>query len=269
MWAQGRSGASAIVHNDVPVDESDYLTFRFAELAADYVSTRAEEPFFLYLPFNAPHTPLQAPRAYYDRFADVPDPIRRTYCAMIPALDDAVGTVLDAVDQSGIAESTLIVFASDNGPLAGGKFSTFQGRLSVPLMMRYSGVIQPGTVYDRSVSLMDIFPTVAALSQPGTRRVGPPPGAEAGSVDRNASANRAVDGVTLMPYVLGTISADPHEAVFWRTGYSSAVPADHPEAVRRLHTRLEDWAAELSPPLWPPVMDIRLDIWNQSFWFEI
>ena len=148
MWNKGRTGAAAIVHNDHVVEDDDYLTFRFAELASEYIEQHADEPFFLYVPFSAPHTPLQAPQHYYDKLGHIDDPVRRTYAAMIAALDDAVDTILDSVDEAGIADETLVIFTSDNGgtsylgvtdngPLAGGKFTTHQGGIAVPLMMRY------------------------------------------------------------------------------------------------------------------------------------
>ena len=307
MWSQERDGASAIVHNDVVVEESEYLTFRFADLAADYIETHADEPFFLYLPFSAPHTPLQVPRQYYDRLTGIGDPVRRTYYAMITALDDAVGTVLDAVDDAGIEESTLIIFTSDNGgttylgvtdngPFAGGKFSTFQGGLSVPLMMRYPAEIPAASVYDRPVSLMDIYSTVEAVTRPSE-----------GEGRMDGPGGRHIDGVDLLPYVRGDIHGTPHETLFWRSDYNSAmrmgdwklivqaegspgrgnselvllfnlaedpyeresVAPQNSELAARMRHELEAWEAELTTPLWPPVMHFRMDVWGVRYWFAI
>ena len=296
MWRQGRSGYSAIMDDKQPVDESEYLTFKFAELAADYIQENAGEPFFLYLPFNAPHTPLQAPQTYYDNLTEIEDPVRRTYYAMIAALDDAVGTVLKAVDDAGIADSTMIVFASDNGgvtylgvtdngPFAGGKFSMFEGGLSVPLMVKYPGTIPEGTVYSEPVSLMDIFPTVA---------------------NRSGPADGEHDGVDLLPYILDVAKGPPHDYLFWRNGYNHAartgpwklvtqgvgapdtpdpiellfnldddpyettdVAADHPGIVRDLKLKQSEWELTLEDPAWPPVMHFGMDVWGQRYWFGI
>ena len=301
MWSQRRTKASAIVHNDVVVEESEYLTFKFADLAAEYIAGHADEPFFLYIPFSAPHTPLQAPVDYYDKLSDIEDPVRRTYYAMISALDDAVGTILAAIDEAGIAGSTLVVFASDNGgvtylgvtdngPYAGGKFSTFQGGVSVPLMIRYPAEIPSGVIYDRPVSLMDIFATVDEVTRPTDAPDGLP-----------------IDGVNLLPYVRGDQTGEPHEKLFWRSIYNSAVrsgpwklirqaenspgvdgkdlvllfnlesdpyerqniAAANPEIVNELLGALINWEQEMASPLWPPVMHFRMEVWGRPYWFAI
>jgi arylsulfatase A-like enzyme len=328
MWSRGRAQASAIVHNDVIVEETEYLTFKFAELAVQYIESRVEsasasaasqgdrggesrsEPFFLYLPFNAPHTPLQAPREYVDRFASEPDPIRRTYYAMIAALDDAVGEIVDAVDKAGIGDDTIIIFASDNGgasylgmtdnePYAGGKFTTFDGGLAVPLMIRYPRALEPGVVFDAPVSLMDIYATVDAA----TDRT------DASATDRSYAPPRPagfdLDGVDLVPYLRGVIDGEPHEALYYRSIYNHAIrsggwklvrndadslsgraevflyhiaadPSErddvasaNPEVVSRLSDMLSSWEDTLADPLWPPVMHFKLDVWGRRFWFAI
>ncbi|MFW5744828.1 MAG: sulfatase-like hydrolase/transferase, partial [Spirochaetota bacterium] len=306
MWSTGRNGRAAIVHNDEVVEEDEYLTFRFAELAADYVEANAEDPFFLYLPFSAPHTPLQAPQAYYDRFDAIDDPVRRTYAAMIAAFDDAVATVLDAIDDAGIADDTMVIFTSDNGgasylgvtdnePFAGGKFTIFQGGMAVPLMIRYPGVVEPGTVYAEPVSLLDVFATVDAATGPGP-----------GSAPRPDQL--ALDGVDLLPFLAGEADGRPADALYWRSEYNKAVrrgdwklivttdrspavaedaaryelynlrrdPAErinvaatNPRVVADLLCRLNGWEGTLAEPLWPPVMHFRHDIWGRRLWFAI
>jgi arylsulfatase A-like enzyme len=316
MWSKGRTGAAAIVHNDRVVEEDDYLTFRFAELASDYIRSNAEEPFFLYLPFSAPHTPLQAPTEYHDRFLEIDDPIKRTYAAMIAALDDAVGSVLDAVDDAGIADETIVIFTSDNGgtsylgvtdnaPLAGGKFTPFQGGVAVPLMMRYPARIPAGAVYSEPVSLLDVFATVDAATRRPERTI---EDAEGGTDEQAVGGRLALDGVDLVPFVLGERDGAPHEALFWRSGYNKAarsgdwklivtedgspaieegevrrelynlardpterinVAAHHPDVVDELLARMAEWEAGLAEPLWPPVMHFRLDVWGRRLWFAI
>jgi arylsulfatase A-like enzyme len=305
MWSREREGASAIVRNDVVVEESEYLTFRFADLAAEYITDHAEEPFFLYLPFNAPHTPLQAPESYVRELDHIADPVRRTYAAMIAALDDAVGQVLQAVDDAGITEETLIVFTSDNGgtsylgvtdngPLAGGKFTNFEGGIAVPLMIRYPGQIDAGTVVNDPVSLLDIFATVDAATRPDDAPERPP--------------GMQLDGMDLIGFMNGSQDARPHDELYWRWFYnkavrsgewklmvtedgSPAVPAgerqvelynlrldpgehnnvadDHPLVVAELLCRLSAWESGLAGPLWPPVMHFRQEIWGRERWFAI
>lgn len=302
MWSRGRRGASAIVHNDEVVDEEAYLTTRFAQLAADYIREHAEEPFFLYLPFNAPHTPLQAPRERFEALSHIEDPIRRTYAAMISELDDAVATVLDAVDESGIYDETIVIFTSDNGgtsylgvtdngPLAGGKFTNYQGGMAVPLLLRYPGVVPSGVVYDEPVSLLDIFATVESLTE-----------------EENSAAAVAMDGVNLVPHLTGEREGSPHEALYYRSFYNKSVRSGewklivttdgspavaegetryelynlrhdpwerfdvagrHPTIVAELEQLLDTWEQDMAPPKWPPVMHFWHDIWGRRKWFAI
>jgi arylsulfatase A-like enzyme len=239
MWRQERGGHSAIVRNDVVVQEDEYLTFRFAEEASDYIREHADEPFFLYVPFSAPHTPLQAPEEYVERLAHIADPIRRTYAAMIATLDDAVADILETVEAEGIADETMIIFTSDNGgtsyldvtdngPLAGGKFTNFEGGTAVPFMIRHPAAIPERSVVDEPVSLLDVFATVDAATR-------------AGSADQPGSAvvarpsSLALDGVNLIPHVqatpvAGEVSRDLtvgpiHDAIFFRSIYNKAVRA--------------------------------------------
>ena len=247
MWSVGRTGAAAIVHNDEVVTEEDYLTDVFADRAVRFIreaaeagttprgdagatgaagatghaaadgagrSDRAErDPFFLYVPFSAPHTPLQATREYWDRYAHVENEVHRAYYAMITSLDDAVGRILTALEETGVAEDTLVIFASDNGgvnymgisdngSLAAGKFSTFRGGLVVPMIMRFPGRIPEGARFDHPVSLLDVMPTVAAVTggpaATGGPAVSPGDAAEgSGAVELPAP----VDGVNLLPYL--------------------------------------------------------------------
>ncbi len=310
MWSTGRSGAAAVVHNDTVVDEDEYLTFRFAELAAEYIAEHADEPFFLYLPFSAPHTPLQAPREYYEPLAHIADPVRRTYAAMVATLDDAVGTVISALEASGILDETILIFTSDNGgtsylgvtdngPLAGGKFTNYEGGLAVPLMIRYPPAIPAGSIVSEPVSLLDVFATVdratAIEDASGTERPTRP-------------ESLALDGVDLVRWATGDLSERPHHGLFWRSWYNRAarvgdwklivttddapdVPSgstrhelyhlstdpyervdradQHPDIVDDLLRRLHRWEASVSRPLWPPVMHFRHDIWGRTRWFAI
>lgn len=311
MWSRGRRGASAIVHNDVVVEENAYLTFRFGELASEFIEDHAEEPFFLYLPFSAPHTPLQAPREHYDALSHIEDPARRTYAAMITALDDAVATVLDAVDRAGIAEETMIIFTSDNGgtsylgvtdngTYAGGKFTNFQGGVAVPLLLRYPDAVPAGVRYDKPVSLLDVFATIAFATNPS-----------AGAMSEAAAPpapSHATDGVNLVPFLRGERTDHPHDALYFRSMYNRAVRAkdwkllvtsdgspgvdsgsrrvelynlrtdpaertdvsrENPDIVHELTRRLETWETDLAEPLWPPVMHFWLEIWGRRLWFAI
>jgi arylsulfatase A-like enzyme len=196
IWRQKRKGPSAIIQNGEEIEVKEYLTARFAEEACRFIMQNEKNPFFLYVPFNAPHTPFQAPKSQYNKFAHVKDKNKRVYYAMIAALDDAIGKIMDQVKKSGIEENTLIFFTSDNGgatytgatsngDLNGGKITNFEGGLNVPFIMKWEGTLAPGHQYNDPVSLMDIFTT--AFSSCNV----PPP------------QNIPIDGVDLIPYLSG------------------------------------------------------------------
>jgi arylsulfatase A-like enzyme len=201
-----------ILHNREPVSEQRYLTDAFGEEAAAFVERQREskKPFFLYLAFNAVHTPLQAIEKYRARFPGITDPKRQTYAAMLSAMDDAIGLVLTKLEQTGKLNQTLIVFTNDNGgpttrnavngsintPLRGSKCETFEGGIRVPMLMQWPGVIAPGTTYSKPAISFDISATalVAAGADPS-----------------------AIDGVDLLPFVKGDKSGAPHDILFWRS----------------------------------------------------
>lgn len=205
-----------LVHNGRRVDLDQYLTDELSDRAVEFVSRKAEadEPFFLYLAYNAPHAPLQATQEYLDRFPHIEDENRRTYAAMISAMDDGIGDLLTALDRRGIADNTIVFFLSDNGgvinrdtgeppvasnaPLRGGKSQLFEGGVRVPFAMRWPARIQGSGVYTRPISSMDIFATLASQLQIPVRK------------------DRPLDGVDLIPYLSGEKSGDPQPVLFWR-----------------------------------------------------
>jgi arylsulfatase A-like enzyme len=165
-----------------PVDtHGEYLTSYFTDQAIEFINRSAGsgKPFFLHLAYNAPHLPLQVPQSYYDRFSNLKDP-RRTFVAMISALDDGIGRVLSALDANGIREDTLIVFLSDNGcpvqygicdcshPFGSGKFTHLEGGIRVPFIMSWPrGMKERGKVdTDTLVSSLDVVPTILKAADP-------------------------------------------------------------------------------------------------------
>lgn len=205
-----------LVRNGDALDERDYLTDAFAREASSFIERHRDKPFFLYLPFNAPHGPFQAPPSrYLDRFAGVADERRRIYYAMVSALDDAVGRVLATLRDTGREGSTIVFFLSDNGgrreavassngALRGYKEQLFEGGIRVPFLMRWPGTLAGGQVYQEPVIALDVFATAAAVS--GAR----PP------------TDRKLDGIDLLPHLLGRKKGLPHGRLFWRTGGGQA-----------------------------------------------
>ena len=293
QWRQGRRGTSAIRRNHEIIDEQGYLTDRIAGEAVRFLEAHASKPFFLCVPFSAPHVPFQAQRRYYDGFPEIEDETKRVYRAMIKNLDDAVGLIMGRLEELGLERDTLIIFASDNGgalhtgatdnaPLKGGKFTNFEGGLNIPFMLRWEGVLPEGGRFSQPVSLMDVFSTAAAASSV------PLP------------ADRRYDGVDLLPYLVGETAGPPHRILFWRSLYNKAVRRGewklildersgrtllynlnhdrgekenlaprHPQIVGELLDALERWEEQLQPPSWPRVMDVEFIIDGEAYLFAI
>ena len=207
----------------------EYMTDYLSHQAVRAIEANKDRPFFMYLSYNAPHTPLHAMKSDYDSLSMIESHTERVYGAMMLSLDRGIGKVIDAVEAAGISDNTLIIFSSDNGgadyvglpnlnaPYRGWKMTFFEGGTHVPFFMRWPNRIEAGTKYQRPVTHIDIFSTIAAAAEV------------------NVPADREIDGVDLLPFVTGDRSEDPHEAIFWRTGTYRAV-------------RSGDWKLQLSDP---------------------
>lgn len=200
-----------ILRNREPIHEERYLTDAFGEEAAAFVGWQrdATKPFFLYLAFNAVHTPLEATQKYLQRFPNITEPKRRIYAAMLSAMDDAIGLVFAKLEETGKLNNTLVIFTNDNGgpttrnavngsrntPLRGSKVETFEGGIRVPLLMQWPGVLEAGAVYRQPVITFDLSATLAAAA-----------GADIGTME----------GADLVPFVTGKKQSAPHDILFWR-----------------------------------------------------
>lgn len=201
-----------LVRGREPVVETEYMTYAFGREAVAFINRQkgGTQPFFLYLAFNAVHTPLQAPKDIGNRFKAIPDPKRRSYAGMLWAMDEVIGRVLKSLRQAGMEEDTLVCFISDNGgpitrnspnassntPLRGGKGETWEGGIRVPFFMRWPGRLTAGTTYTQPVIQMDLTATALAL---------------AGAV---VDAKWTMDGVDLMPFLQGA-EGEPHRFLYW------------------------------------------------------
>jgi arylsulfatase A-like enzyme len=208
-----------ILRGTEQVDEKDYLTDAFGREALAFIDKHKSGPFFLYLAFNAVHTPMQADDARLMKFAHISDKQRRTYAAMMVAMDEAIGRVRKKLEETGLTQNTLVTFISDNGgpvmpgtttngsinkPLRAGKRTTLEGGVRVPFLVSWPARVRPG-VYDKPVIQLDLNATALTAAGVGIQ------------------ADWKLDGVDLVPYLSGANSARPHDALYWRFGQQMAI----------------------------------------------
>jgi arylsulfatase A-like enzyme len=260
---------------DEPVaQEKDYLTDAFTREAVSFIDRHKAEPFFLYMPYNAVHSPMFAPPRFREMVGDVSDPKRKTALAMLAALDEGVGRIVAKVREASLEQNTLIIFMSDNGgptpenlssnaPLRGYKGQVYEGGIRVAFMMQWPGKIPPKQVSDSPVISLDLFPTTLAA---------------AGVTPRDGLK---LDGVNLMPWVQSSRTDQPHDALYWRFTPQWAIregnlkllssrklpqpalydlaadPAERtdlaakqPDVVKRLREKYDAWNAHNIDPLW-------------------
>jgi len=278
-------GAGMQMHlNEFTVPESSvtYLTDNLADATTEFISETFPYPWFIYLAFNAVHTPLNAKQKDLQQFGEIESKSRRSYAAMTKSLDDAVGRVLAELKEQGIERNTLVILindnggatnnSSDNGIYRGMKGSKWEGGIRVPMLMRWPGHLAAGTTYDHPVSALDLLPTALA------------------AIDaRESTYPQNLDGVNLLPYLSGENKGIPHEELFWRRGVAAAVRkgpwkliridgkpvalvnveedprerfnrlADQPERVKELLGDLNRWEKGLAPPKW-----VEADRWKQN-----
>jgi arylsulfatase A-like enzyme len=277
------------------VQSVTYLTDTLATRAVEFIERNRSQPFFLYLAFNAVHDPLEAPDRYMARFSSIADTTRRTYAAMLSAMDDGIGRTLAALRKNGLDDRTLVVFLNDNGgpltpaqwngssnaPLRGQKSETWEGGIRVPFIVRWTGKLPRGKTDSRPIIQLDVMPTALAAAGIPVR------------------PEWHLDGVNLLPYLSGHSSIAPHDALYWRLGGIMAtrmgrwklvkmspdgaaddpatltldgaelfdlandigekenIATRHPEKVRELSDAFQRWNAQLARPLWPPQQGYR------------
>jgi arylsulfatase A-like enzyme len=161
--------------NGEPLREDGYSTTLIGAQAARWIAEHdPAHPLFLYVPFNAPHAPMQAQSQDLQRYAGITDPGRRKFAAMVSSMDDAIGIIVEAIEKKGLSESTLIVFTSDNGgrmslganndPLRGGKNTLYEGGVRVPALAVWPGQLTPGSVVNEPLHMTDWYPTLLKLA---------------------------------------------------------------------------------------------------------
>ena len=220
--------SAGILRGKEPAPQNEYLTDVLAREAVDFIRKHKDGPWFFYLAFNAVHTPMQADDARLAKFANIQDTRRRTYAAMMLALDEAVGRVRKALAETGQEQNTLVCFISDNGgptmpgttvngskndPFRGSKRTTLEGGIHVPYLVAWPGQLKPG-VYQQPAIQLDLHTTALAAA-----------GVE-------AKPEWQLDGVNLLPYLSGGKSGPPHDVLYWRFGQQMAIRAGDYKLVR-------------------------------------
>ncbi|MXV51891.1 sulfatase-like hydrolase/transferase [Pedobacter sp. HMF7647] len=279
--------------NNEVISTTEYLTTRFGDEAASFIEANKADPFFLYVPFNAPHDPLMAKKEDFAGVTTTRDSTKRVYEAMVKSLDDAVGTITKKLSDLGLDKNTLIIFTSDNGgamythvydnkPLRAGKATHFEGGIRVPYIAKYPGTIPASKIYNNPVSTLDFLPTIAAAA--GVK----------------LPEHVFYDGVNLLPFVNGKVTGIPHQTLYWRSGWAKAIRSGdyklyinekehkkllfnikedlseqhdlsqkNPDKVSELNTRLLQWEKTLAPPAWPSVWYMEYKNGDEVNYFPI
>ena len=210
------------------VKELDYTTDAFGREACAFVEKHKGQSWFLYLAFNAVHTPMHATDDRLAKFPAVADKTRRTYAAMMLAMDEAIGNLRAKLVATGQTQNTLVCFISDNGgptmpgvtingstntPLRGSKRTTLEGGVRVPFIIAWPGRVKPG-VFELPTIQLDL--TATALAAAGVE----------------VKPEWKIDGVNLLPFLNGTKTGAPHDALYWRFGQQMAIRAGDFKLVR-------------------------------------
>ena len=275
-----------------PFHAGEYMTDHLSDQAAAAIRANRNRPFFLYLAYNAPHTPYQATKADYAALGAIKDPRLRVYGAMVRALDRGIGKVMAELKAQGLDGNTILVFTNDNGgawyaglndinkPYRGWKGTFFEGGIRVPFFIRWPGRIAAGQRLSMPVQFIDVLPTFAQAA-------GAP-----------LPAHRVIDGISLLRYATGHAAPRPR-ALFWRSGSYEAVrdgewklqlsrnppriwlfdlAADPTERhdlsgsradlVARLRAELQAHDLQMAKPLWPALLEepIRIDVPADAPW---
>lgn len=270
-----------------PVNEEGYTTQLIGNDAVKYIDEQtADKPFYLYLTFNAPHTPYEAPQEYIDRYKNIEEPTRRVYAGMVTCLDDEIGRVVAALDKKGLRENTLIIFHSDNGgtknamfagqmtdlsktkipcdndPYRDGKGSLFEGGNRVAACANWPGHIKAQTV-DGIMHAVDLYPTLAALAGASTDKCKPLDGVNVWETISEGKASPRTEVVYNIEPFRGAVRQGDWKLI-WRSLIPTSVDlyniADdpyeqknvattHPLKVIAMKDRINDLGKEAAKPL--------------------
>ncbi len=205
----------AIEFNGKQIKFDGYLTDVLGDKAVEFIESK-KQPFFLFLSFTAPHTPMEATEEDLAKFSNIKNKKRRIYAAMVWAMDRAVGKAIKCLEHNGLSDNTIIWFLSDNGgptssnssdnsPLSGFKGIKFEGGIRVPFILNWKNHIKAGSQFDGLTSALDIFPTCVAAA------------------GGNPSKGKPLDGTNLIPFITGNENGSPHQKLYWHKLWFSAM----------------------------------------------
>jgi arylsulfatase A-like enzyme len=297
------TGKNRIERNGQPVTafSNTYLTDFFTDESIRWMSGENDKPFFLFLSYNAPHTPMEATEEDLELYSHLEDENRRTYAAMMHAMDRGVGRLLDWLKQEGRDSNTLIVFFSDNGgatnnaswnaDLSGAKGTLLEGGIRVPMIWSWPGKIPAGKRHESPVSSLDLLPTFLAAAAAKPLPLSPPRRHEdAANRKRSSKLYGDYDGINLLPRFSGT-TPPPDRTLFWRLqgqravlhggdklialshrppqlfqpkidpGESSDLATTRPDTLKELFKRLGEWESSLATV---PLWDSSPRWWGDS-----
>jgi arylsulfatase A-like enzyme len=271
-----------------PLKEKGYTTILLGNDAVKYIyEQNPATPFYLYLTFNATHTPYQAPQENIDRYKNIEDPTRRTYAGMVTCLDDQIGRAVDALDKKKIRDNTLIIFQSDNGgtrsamfagvmadmskikipcdngPYREGKGTLYEGATRVCALANWPGHIKPGSTVDEMIHVVDMYPTLARLAGASTAKCKPLDGMDVWQTISEGKPSPRTEIVYNVEPFRGAVRQGDWKLI-WRTPLPSSVElynisqdpseknnlaAGNPDKVAELQKRIEQLAKESEKPL--------------------
>ena len=215
IWASSQFAAS--FNGSEPFKPGGYITDYYTEEAIKVINNNKNRPFFLYLGHFAPHNPLQSLKKDYEKHHDIKNHDLQVYAGMIEALDRSVGGIINALEENGLTENTLIIFASDNGgagyigldninkPYRGWKLTHFEGGMHIPFFAKWPAKIKQNIQYEKRIHHTDIFSTIL-----GAANIAPP-------------EDIKIDGVNLIPYLTNEIIGEPHETLYWKNATYQAI----------------------------------------------
>ncbi len=264
---------AVIEHNREPVKTNGYITDVLTDAAREFIERNRSRPFFCYVPYNAPHHPFQVPAPYVDKYRSLgfEDRTAAVY-GMVENIDENLGRILRKIDELNLAQQTIVIFTSDNGParqrynggMRGIKAQVDEGGVRVPFFIRWPGHIKPGTTVTRIAAHVDVFPTLIelcgvespeTLPQDGRSLVPLLNGDEAGWPGRMIFAHQNRFGETLM--TPGSVRTERYRLVNRGNEYElfdmiedpaqkRDVAGEHPDIAGRLTTAYENWYQDVT-----------------------